>query len=190
MKQEWPQSTSSETVLRFREVHGGNKRWSGMWTQACLIPKSPCFVTTKLCCFTLSVWQDHLLTAPWMHHCQESYCLQISTGYLLCLQPTSYGLHKAFQAASPRSLARMGLSLPSLNPHRALSVYLSWYLPVPTLNHSHAHAPSGEVVVSVGMVSLVTDTEQTLIESVNVSFRWLNSFFKHFMYLICPAGGW
>lgn len=132
MKQEWPQSTSSETVLRFREVHGGNKRWSGMWTQACLIPKSPCFVTTKLCCFTLSVWQDHLLTAPRMHHCQESYCLQISTGYLLCLQPTSYGLHKAFQAASPRSLARMGLSLPSLNPHRALSVYLSWYLPVPT----------------------------------------------------------
>lgn len=91
---------------------------TGMWMQACLSPKPSCCVTTMLCCPTLSAWAGPFACCPSNHHCQESCSVQISTVCLPCHQPTSHSPHKAFQAASPRCLARMDCSLLFPTPTR------------------------------------------------------------------------
>lgn len=186
MKQARLQSMCSLAPLRFREAPG--QRWVvepvreagpisksagsvplGSAASHSLLGRATCSLPLEYSTAKNHIVGQHLLSV-FFHH-----------------QPTLDSLWEAFQAASVRSLARKGHTLPSLNPHRALSVSLSRYLPVPAPNYSDTRAPSGEAVVWAGPVPPMTDTEHALSESSNVSFMWLNSFFRYFTYLICPA---
>lgn len=186
----WNKMTSGHKFVSTAEVQRSPQTvgaGAGVWSQAWFQSLPAVWPLSSAASCTL--WDRAICSLPLEYITAKNH---IVCKYPLSVFSTtnprpSYSLREAFPAVSLRSLARMGHFLPSLHPHRALSVSLSGSLPVPALNYSSTHAPLGEVVVWVGPVPPVTDTEHVLMESINVSFMWLNSFSRYFMYLICPA---
>lgn len=141
MGKKWLHGTTSSAPLRFRETH---RRW---WVLELVGEARPDFQACLLC--GQSALLPHTLCEagpfahwPW-HTSLPRITLFANIHCLSSLPPThvrpSYRLCEAFPAASPRSLARMGHSLPSLHPHRALSVSLSDIYPFPALNYVVLH---------------------------------------------------
>lgn len=153
---------------------------AGIWTQAFLIPRPTCFITTRLCCLTPSAGQNQLLTTLRIH--PTSWHWQISTDLSSSppnhiLQPL-WGLPGRFSTIPGWSGLLPSFSQPPPWP----TASLSRHLPIRTRNYSYPHAPSGEVVVCAGLVSG--------IDGVHQCVSYGTKFILYIFYVSCqPAGG-